>query len=523
MHVSLQDVLERFPREVLDRYDFSRAKYVGANTPMTGIVCREHGVFSQYSAQLRKNGAGCPKCGDIVRRAKRRSSIADVVAAATTKHDGFYTYERAVYVNNATKFTVTCPHHGDFPIAPNNHLSGQGCPTCGAMKRGHRKDVVGAARRTADAKLAAHAGDFEADARAVHGDKYDYSRVRYMGRRQPVEIVCPTHGAFTQVADKHITRAQGCPECSHHRSKGEAELLAFVSTFGPASTRNRAVIAPKELDIWVPWANVAIEYCGEYWHSAKDADEESFARRRHKEKLRLCEAAGIRLLTVYESEWRDRKPVIKRLIRNALGKGRGRIMARQCSVGVVGLAEAAAFFERYHPQGGGGWGQVYGLRYGGKLVACMRFTFGANDRGAGATRMWTLTRYATRVAVVGGASKLFAAFVAEHKPDSVKSFSDNRYFTGGMYERLGFELEEDTDPDYQVYHPKTGLLPKTAWQRKKIPARIRDLGSADSFNPVSDPRSERDMTYALGAMRLFDCGKRRWLWRDKHLETPPSV
>lgn len=393
MPLSLNDVLAKFPPNVLDRYDFTNAQYHGALERMTGVVCREHGEFTQYPAQLRKGGSGCPQCGDVIRRAKRRSPQEAVIAAAIAKHDGFYTYERTVYVNNATKFTVTCPLHGDFKVAPNNHISGgRGCPVCGAVKRGHRVNVVEAARKTADTKLETYADAFERDARSTHGTKYDYSEVIYRGRNTKVRICCPAHGVFLQKPYQHIARAQGCPECSHHRSKGEAELLAFVSTFGPASTRNRAVIAPKELDIWVPWANVAIEYCGEYWHSAKDADEESFARRRHKEKLRLCEAAGIRLLTVYESEWRDRKPVIKRLIRNALGKGRGRIMARQCSVGVVGLAEAAAFFERYHPQGGGGWGQVYGLRYGGKLVACMRFTFGANDRGAGATRMWTLTR-----------------------------------------------------------------------------------------------------------------------------------
>jgi hypothetical protein len=82
-----------------------------------------------------------------------------------------------------------------------------------------------------------------------------------------------------------------------------------------------------------------------------------------------------------------------------------------------------------------------------------------------------------------------------------------------MYEKLGFELEEEIEPDYQVYHPKTGLLAKTAWQRKNIPARIRETGVNEKFDPSTDPRSERDMTYLLGAQRLFDCGKKRWLWR----------
>lgn len=514
MKASLSEVLSKFHPDMLARYDFRRAEYHGALERMTGIVCPDHGEFTQYPAQLRKNGSGCPACGDVVRRAKRRSSQEDVLQQARERHGGFYSYDRAVYVNNTTKFTVTCPHHGDFSISPNNHVSGgKGCPACGALKRGHRKDIKGSARKTADAKLDAHAAAFEKEARKVHGDLYDYSAVVYAGRKKPVTILCPAHGAFSQTPGHHLSRAHGCPECSHHRSKGEAALAKFMAIFGPIRERDRSVITPKELDIYASWAGVAVEYCGEYWHATSSVEEERKGRTRHLDKHRACEAAGIRLLTVYESEWLERPAAIRRLIRNALGKARGRVMARKCTVEAVGNAEAAAFFERYHPQGGSGWGQTYGLRYNGKLVACMRFAFGANDRGANAERAWTLTRYATRVSVPGGASRLFSAFVQEHTPESVKSFSDNRYFTGRMYEQLGFALEEETDPDYQVYHPKTGLLAKTAWQRKNIPARIRDIGASETFNPATDTRSERDMTYLLGAQRMFDCGKKRWVWR----------
>lgn len=514
MPLTLGEVLAKFPPAVLERYDFTCAAYHGALSRITGIVCREHGEFSQYPAQLRRGGSGCPSCGGEVRASKRRATPEDVFAAARAKHNGFYTYDRAVYVNNATKMTVTCPVHGDFEATPNSHVSaGKGCPTCGAAKRGYRKDVAGSARRTADTKLAEHGARFEEDARKVHGDAYDYSETVYLGRQSKVAIRCPKHGLFEQQAQHHLKRAQGCPECSHHRSKGEAQMLQFVSIFAEAETRNRKIVAPKELDIYVPAVNLAIEYCGEYWHAASSVEDEPFFRKRHAEKHKACEAVGVRLLTVYESEWLERPHAIKRLVRNALGKTRGRLMARRCEVGRPGHAEAAQFFEAYHPQGGGGYGEHFGLYHGGKLVACMRFTFGGNDRGAHAERVWTLSRYATRVPVTGGASRLFSMFVAEHEPESVKSFSDNRYFSGAMYEQLGFALEEETDPDYQVYHPKTGLLPKTSWQRRKIPARIRDLGSTETFDPQRDPRSERDMTYLLGAQRMFDCGKKRWVWR----------
>lgn len=74
---------------------------------------------------------------------------------------------------------------------------------------------------------------------------------------------------------------------------------------------------------------------------------------------------------------------------------------------------------------------------------------------------WTLSRYATRITVVGGASRLFAAFLREHQPDVVKSYSDNRYFDGGLYERLGFRLDSELPPDYAVWHPWLGLRSKS--------------------------------------------------------------
>lgn len=514
MKSNLQDVMAKFPAEVLARYDFSQAVYHGALERMTGVVCREHGAFSQYPAQFRRNGSGCPSCGDLIRRAKRRLPQHEAIEAAKKRHAGFYTYERTVYVNSTTKFTVTCPVHGDFSIMPNGHIhSGKGCPSCANIKRGHRRDPAKSARKTADAKIAKFSAKFIKEARAVHGDTYDYSRAVYTGQKAKLTIICPDHGPFEQAPDHHVQRANGCPECSHHRSKGEASLAKFMASLAEIEQRNRRIIPPKELDIYVPSSALAIEYCGEYWHASRSVEEEPEYRLRHIHKQQMCEQAGIRLMTVYESEWLKRQGAIKRLIRNAMGKMRGRLMARKCDVEIVPIIEALAFFEAYHPQGGAGWGINYGLRYNGKLVACMRFAFGNNDRGANSERVWTLSRYATRLPVSGGASRLFSAFVAEHDPESVKSFSDNRYFTGGMYQKLGFVKEADIEPDYQVYHPKTGLLPKPSWQRRNIPARIRDIGATEIFDPARDTRSERQMTYLLGARRLFDCGKKRWVWK----------
>lgn len=54
---------------------------------------------------------------------------------------------------------------------------------------------------------------FVAEARAIHGDKYDYSRVQYARCRERVEIICPLHGSFWQTPDLH-RKGRNCRKCS---------------------------------------------------------------------------------------------------------------------------------------------------------------------------------------------------------------------------------------------------------------------------------------------------------------------
>lgn len=50
--------------------------------------------------------------------------------------------------------------------------------------------------------------------RAVHGDKYDYSKVEYKGNKIKVCVICPIHGEFWISPSKHFS-GQGCRKCSY--------------------------------------------------------------------------------------------------------------------------------------------------------------------------------------------------------------------------------------------------------------------------------------------------------------------
>lgn len=54
--------------------------------------------------------------------------------------------------------------------------------------------------------------EFVAKAREVHGEKYDYSKAKYVNNRTKVCVICPEHGEFWQVAGSHL-QGHGCKEC----------------------------------------------------------------------------------------------------------------------------------------------------------------------------------------------------------------------------------------------------------------------------------------------------------------------
>lgn len=58
--------------------------------------------------------------------------------------------------------------------------------------------------------------EFIKKAKAVHSDRYDYSKVKYVNWCTKVVIVCPSHGEFEQAPNNHL-RGKGCRKCCNER------------------------------------------------------------------------------------------------------------------------------------------------------------------------------------------------------------------------------------------------------------------------------------------------------------------
>lgn len=192
-------------------YDYSKIVYRKGREKVC-IICPIHGEFWQFSNN-HLNGARCPKCGLNSRISKRTKTLNDFIEQSKSIHGDKYDYSKVEYVNSHTKVCIICPEHGEFWQSPNNHLSGQGCPKCAL-----------------EISRAMPLEEFIEKARKVHGDKYNYNEVVYLGNKSKVQIICPIHGIFTQTPNGHLDGC-GCPTCGKENSRklNSSNTKEFIS------------------------------------------------------------------------------------------------------------------------------------------------------------------------------------------------------------------------------------------------------------------------------------------------------
>ena len=104
-------------------------------------------------------------------------------------------------------------------------------------------------------------------------------------------------GHIWQDSISHRTgRDSGCPVCYQQARTSFPEQTIFYYVkkyYSDAINGDRDVLEGKELDVFIPSRNIAIEYDGEIWHESKEKDEL---------KNNLCKEKGIKLFRIREKE-----------------------------------------------------------------------------------------------------------------------------------------------------------------------------------------------------------------------------
>lgn len=381
-------------------------------------------------------------------------------------------------VNATTKVLhrcKACSH--EWRIMPATIRSGKGCPIC-AWEAAKKK--LSEVRRYTPEEYASRVPHL-----TVVGE--------YQGVHVYIEHKCNGCGKQRMMRPFTALLAYDCPYCvGHGTSKGEMLIADYIESLGFDVERNtRRVISPKELDVYVPSAKLAIEFNGSYWHSLHPDDY-------HLNKTLACDASGIRLIHVWEHE--KNNPIMKSIISAALGSFERTIYARKCTIERLTWAETSAFLNENHIQGAGApTPENIGLKCDGELVAVMTF---AKPRFGPVKQDWELVRFASSIGtkVVGGAGKLWN----KRPSGTIITYSDRRLFTGELYERLGFTKVNESKPGYFYVNAEGDTVSRFKAQKHRLPDLL-----GDKFNPEM---TELENMKVNRWMKISDCGAVRWVY-----------
>lgn len=302
-----EQFVEKARKKHGDRYDYSNVVYTHSMS-LVVITCQQHGAFN-IVASAHLSGKGCTVCG----RNATKGTTEEFVAQSRALYGDRFDYTNTHYNTLRTKVTVRCRVHGPFSTLPFNHLRGNGgCRACSGNKpldttsfkarieklHGDKYDlskvVYTSARNRVVVGCRVH-GDYEVvaseflkgsgcvkcvharntltteqfveKAKAIHGELYDYSKVRYVYSDQKVEIICKEHGGFLQTPSSHLM-GNHCSACRSVVSRAETKWLDSLGVAKHERQVRLRMASGKlySVDAYVKAKNMVYEFNGDYWH-----------------------------------------------------------------------------------------------------------------------------------------------------------------------------------------------------------------------------------------------------------------
>jgi hypothetical protein len=478
---------------------------ISVEWPYVNYTCPRGHIRRQYGYDISK-GRGCIRCSRAGRAPRKPTSV-----PVGTQNGDLVVVEELGVIDGFSRVRVR------------NTVSGlEATMLPGEFKRQKRKLLSVEQRRA----ISRRCGLSRKGKSNPKNARYSFADVLAMCEHQNVTLLHPVDSGGMVYASKdqwhvrcHCGRIftpnlnnilNGIKSCGCIKSQPQFDIADWIRQdlgIRNVQTNVRGVIDGRlELDIYLPDHKLAIEYCGLFWHGELLNPDDG--RTKHLDKARKCHEKGIRLITIFESEWLEKEGAVKAYIRAILGGNRIKINARACTVSSVSLNAVRGFLEEHHLQGASG-GIAYALTeptIGIVAVAVFARPNASRARSGASGDTYELSRYCVKggCSVRGGLGKLIAAFKREHTEiKTLISYSDNRWSSGNLYTTLGFIKQAEGKPSYWYFkqHTQGPLEHRYRW-RKSEAAKVWGSGPGDT---------EWDIMRRAGYDRIWDCGSARWV------------
>lgn len=234
-----------------------------------------------------------------------------------------------------------------------------------------------------------------------------------------------------------------------------------------------------------------------YFHSDSCGKD----RKYHLYKTESAAKEGIKLIHIWEAEWKFKRNIVKSNLLHLLGKTPRIVYARKTEVRKVEKKVAKQFLDENHLQGSSLDKVRLGLYLGEELVSIM--TFSSLRKAVSMKKKegsYELVRFCSKLntRVVGGASKLFKHFISNFNPEYILSYANRDWSTGGVYEALKMTFVGYTAPGY--WYSKNGRrFSRVNYQKHKL------------VKQGEDPTlTESEIMKQNGFSRVWDCGNLKY-------------
>ena len=294
------------------------------------------------------------------------------------------------------------------------------------------------------------------------------------------------------------------------QSKAERDLAKWLKEHikSKMELKNRTLLNGKEIDIYFPEKHIGIEYNGNYWHQELLKYPEY-----HQKKSLDAYQKGIRLIHIFEYEWRDTEiqRKLKDYLKSVLQKeGQTRLYARDTIVCNIESNKSYDFQEKYHLQGQSSASihiGIYSKYDESKQNLLGIMTFGKprfnNDYEYELIRMC----FKPDVTILGGAQKMFKCFVNTYNPSQIITYQDISKFTGKVYKQLGMDLIQKD----------TVTAPNYVWVRLQDSTFLRRYQTTKqklvSNGLGTENETEKSIMEGLGYVKVHDCGQLRYEYK----------
>ena len=298
---------------------------------------------------------------------------------------------------------------------------------------------------------------------------------------------------------------QKIPTCSCVRhenfksSKLEREIQDWLKQYVKENEiifNDRKICKGKELDIYIPSKNFAIEFNGLYWHSAKRGKDKNY----RLNKTNFCKDQGINLFHIFEDEWKFKEEIIKSIILNKLNIHERTIYARKCIVKPIDYNTLEEFLNTNHLQGTAKTKINLGLFCEDELVGVMSFN---KTRFKKTENDFELVRFCTKLnyRVIGGCGKLFTYFRKNYQFEKIVSYRQIRFGAiSKLYEKIGFKLSHITSPGFS-YTDNIIRENRMKFQKHKLKNLLENFDGN---------LTEYENMQLNGYDKIFDCGNELW-------------